>query len=154
MQVGQITFESEMGASGDDRGVLVGGEGSASLCATSRLLSCTPADLQAVLETRQISARMETYTVNLNKSEAEAARDALGKALYDKLFAWLVGRINVSTAPKDSSAVAATIGVLDIFGASTVPPTRASCIARLSLSVLCNCVQVLNLLGRTHWSSF
>lgn len=116
MQVGQITFESEMGASGDDRGVLVGGEDSPSLCGTSRLLSCTPADLQAVLETRQISARMETYTVNLNKSEAEAARDALGKALYDRLFAWLVGRINISTAPTEAGQVAATIGVLDIFG--------------------------------------
>jgi myosin-5 len=116
MQIGQISFESAMGADGNDRAVIVGGEESPSLCLVSKLLSCTPADLQAVLETRQISARTETYTVNLNKSEAEAARDALGKALYDKLFGWIVGRINQSTAPVVEEKVAANIGVLDIFG--------------------------------------
>ena len=58
----------------------------------------------------------QTYTVDLNPAEAEAARDALGKALYDRLFAWLVGRVNKSTAPIDDSKVASTIGVLDIFG--------------------------------------
>lgn len=36
-----------------------------------------PSDLQGVLETRHISARTETYIVNLSKDEAEAARDAL-----------------------------------------------------------------------------
>jgi myosin heavy subunit len=116
MQVGQISFDSAMGADGNDKAVVVGGEESPSLCLVSKLLSCSPADLQAVLETRQISARTETYTVNLNKSEAEAARDALGKALYDKLFAWIVTRINKSTAPVEEEKVAATIGVLDIFG--------------------------------------
>ena len=84
LQVGQISFETVTGASGDDRGLVVGGETAPGLCATCRLLSCAPTDLQGVLETRQISARMETYTVNLNQSEAEAARDALGKALYDR----------------------------------------------------------------------
>lgn len=139
LQVGQISFESETSATGDDRGLVVGGEQAPGLCAACKLLSCSPADLQGVLETRQISARMETYTVNLNKSEAEAARDALGKALYDRsayanplmlataccraklcvrtrLFTWLVSRINVSTAPASAVGVAATIGVLDIFG--------------------------------------
>ena len=84
LQVGQISFESETSASGDDRGIVVGGEQAPGLYAACKLLSCSPVDLQGVLETRQISARMETYTVNLNKSEAEAARDALGKALYDR----------------------------------------------------------------------
>ena len=77
-------FESETSATGDDRGLVVGGEQSPGLCVACKLLSCSPVDLQSVLETRQISARMETYTVNLRKSEAEAARDALGKALYDR----------------------------------------------------------------------
>ena len=54
--------------------------------------------------------------MDLNPAEAEAARDALGKALYDRLFAWLVGRVNKSTAPIDDEKVASTIGVLDIFG--------------------------------------
>ena len=59
MQIGQIEFESAMGASGDEKALVVGGEESPTLALVSSLLNCAPADLRAVLETRHISARTE-----------------------------------------------------------------------------------------------
>ena len=43
-------------------------------------------------------------------------RDALSKALYGKLFDWLVNRINVAISKGAISGPAKHIGVLDIFG--------------------------------------
>ena len=119
MQIGQLTFEIAMGASGDDRGALVGGGECPWLLRCAKLLGCAAPDLQTIFETRNITARMETYSITLTKGEAEAARDSLAKALYNALFTWLVGRINTSTAPSDADHAdhdRPTIGVLDIFG--------------------------------------
>ena len=46
--------------------------------------------------------------------QAAEARDGLAKACYDRLFDWIVARINTSSKP--SEAVAQSVGVLDIFG--------------------------------------
>ena len=40
----------------------------------------------------------------------------LAKVVYARLFAWMVGRINVSTAPRGAQPAVGAIGVLDIFG--------------------------------------
>jgi len=53
--------------------------------------------------------------VPLGKEEAEAARDALAKFIYEKMFDWIVQRINISIG-KGSNAQQATISILDIFG--------------------------------------
>ena len=46
-----------------------------------------------------------------------AARDALAKALYDRIFRWIVNRINQLLAPTAADTVGETeIGILDIFG--------------------------------------
>eukprot|EP01047_Picozoa_sp_COSAG01_P014873 COSAG01_NODE_734_length_13974_cov_57.831784_13_plen_459_part_00 len=116
LHLGQIRFDSALSTSGDDKAQVIGGEASDGLCCASTLLSCSPADLHAAVVTRHISARTETYTINLTQTEAEHARDALAKALYAKLFEWLVERINVSTAAAPESTVRSTVGVLDIFG--------------------------------------
>lgn len=73
----------------------------------------------------------------MNKIDCEAARDSLSKALYDKLFNWLVKRLNLSILPPEdlkqtssvrksvkevrrstlvSGAVRLSVGLLDIFG--------------------------------------
>jgi len=41
-------------------------------------------------------------------------RDALSKAIYDRLFDWIVARINKSMAT--NSAEKLLLGVLDIYG--------------------------------------
>ena len=65
-------------------------------------------------------------TVNYSREQAETARDALLKAIYGKIFQWLIERVNLSLNRKDitetehrkeiSSSCEMQIGILDIFG--------------------------------------
>lgn len=52
------------------------------------------------------------YEVPLNVAQASSGRDALAKALYNNLFEWIVGRVNVSMKPQGVTDY--VIGVLDI----------------------------------------
>ena len=53
----------------------------------------------------------------LDKQKAAAARDALAKAIYDRIFRWIVNRINRLLAPTIEDVVEEEeIGILDIFG--------------------------------------
>ena len=54
-----------------------------------------------------------TYSVPLNRRQAEASRDALSKAIYDRIFDWIIDRINKALA---TQGCALSIGVLDIYG--------------------------------------
>eukprot|EP00924_Labyrinthula_sp_SR-Ha-C_P014954 augustus_masked-scaffold_9-processed-gene-3.0-mRNA-1 protein AED:0.00 eAED:0.05 QI:0/-1/0/1/-1/1/1/0/1958 len=56
-----------------------------------------------------------------NKSEAEAARDALAKHLYDKLFDHLISKMNAALSMGKSRGASSIrmLGVLDIFGFET-----------------------------------
>uniref|UniRef100_A0A672L2J1 Unconventional myosin-Ig-like n=1 Tax=Sinocyclocheilus grahami TaxID=75366 RepID=A0A672L2J1_SINGR len=55
-----------------------------------------------------------------NEQEASYGRDAFAKALYERLFAWIVGRINSVIQVKDYNPALhgknTVIGVLDIYG--------------------------------------
>ena len=82
----------------------------------AKTFSVEPADMANALISRQICARDEWYTIQLTKAQAEDSRDGLAKALYERLFNWLVERINVSTKPDNPNWVQSTIGILDIFG--------------------------------------
>lgn len=83
-------------------------------------LGTTPDKLAQALTKKNVSAGKEITYANYTPVQAADARDTLAKAVYTKLFSWLVTRINttLSTAgtstqdPKSTSI----IGVLDIFG--------------------------------------
>mmetsp|Transcript_4423 Transcript_4423/g.6614 ORF Transcript_4423/g.6614 Transcript_4423/m.6614 type:complete len:1127 (-) Transcript_4423:97-3477(-) len=61
-----------------------------------------------------VGRRAEKIRKKNNKAQAEFARDTLAKAIYSKLFDWLVKRINISIEKKDFQGI--QIGVLDIYG--------------------------------------
>lgn len=70
---------------------------------------------QRIMETsRGIGRRGSVYEVPMNKNQATAARDALAKSLYDHLFDWIVGRVNVAMKATSQSDI--IIGILDIYG--------------------------------------
>ena len=114
LAMSKIAFEKGIADGGDEKSLL--DSGNAAVAQTAQLLQVPAADLARALVSRQIHARGESYEIALNLAQSEDARDALGKALYAKLFDWLVGVINVSTQPTDIKHVECTIGVLDIFG--------------------------------------
>uniref|UniRef100_A0A8C5AQ86 Myosin VIIBb n=1 Tax=Gadus morhua TaxID=8049 RepID=A0A8C5AQ86_GADMO len=68
---------------------------------------------------RSFLTNRETVTKPLNKEQAADCRDALVKAVYNKMFLWIVGKINgiIGKAVKeDSGSSHRSIGLLDIFG--------------------------------------
>eukprot|EP00042_Codosiga_hollandica_P051257 m.626623 g.626623 ORF g.626623 m.626623 type:complete len:998 (+) comp58245_c0_seq2:614-3607(+) len=81
------------------------------------LLSTDVAALDKAFTYRVIAARGEVYDTLLNPEHATHARHALAKALYDRVFSWLVQRINVALDPKVPQGQRNTVlGVLDIYG--------------------------------------
>lgn len=54
--------------------------------------------------------------VALDLNKITQSRDALAKALYSRLFAWLVKKINNKIDAQDGQDRVNTIGVLDIYG--------------------------------------
>ena len=83
------------------------------------LLELSPDDIVRVTTTRTLSSRDESHTVSVSPERARAARDAIAKATYGRLFDWAVRRVNESLA-STSSPPATTIGIVDLFGYEVV----------------------------------
>uniref|UniRef100_H3CR28 Myosin VIIBb n=1 Tax=Tetraodon nigroviridis TaxID=99883 RepID=H3CR28_TETNG len=75
--------------------------------------------LESSLTSRSIMTMTESVSKPLSAAQASDCRDAFVKAIYDKLFIWIVGKINsviyrnLAKSPKSSPL---SIGLLDIFG--------------------------------------
>lgn len=86
------------------------------VAAISKLLRCDEAQLNAALTIRTIEARGDLLTCPHNREMAIFARDALAKAVYDRLFTWLVSRINTSLHTANTNRRHNVMGILDIYG--------------------------------------
>ncbi len=88
----------------------------------ARLLGIDAARLAACFERRTVQAdnRATFAHVTLTVKESEEARDSLARAVYSKLFDWLVAQINSRVAGRNA-ANRRFIALLDMFGFENFP---------------------------------
>ncbi|XP_044889100.1 myosin-IIIb [Mauremys mutica] len=83
------------------------------------LLSIGSEELQEALTSHCVVTRGETIIRTNTVDKAADVRDAMSKALYGRLFSWIVNRINTLLQPDKNICNAASrmnVGILDIFG--------------------------------------
>lgn len=89
------------------------------LSSAAKLLNVTSKDLSDALTQRVIAAGGNVMRKDHDIKSAEYGRDALSKAIYDRLFSWIVNRINraiVFKGRQQQQRYNSVIGVLDIYG--------------------------------------
>lgn len=107
LHLGNVTFTEVDGVATVDRPQEV--------ATIAELLGCDARRLSEALVGRTIEARGDVVTSPLSKELALCARDALAKAVYDRLFSWLVKKLNLSLQPP-AGVRTVVMGILDIYG--------------------------------------
>lgn len=87
----------------------------------ARLLGVESSELLEALTSNSVVTRGETITRNNTVGEAAAARDAMAKGLYGRLFDWMVNQINMLLVFNRANAEHLAVGLLDIFGFENFP---------------------------------
>jgi len=85
----------------------------------SSLLEVEAGELRDSLTGRVIAASGDVLRKIHSVKDAEVGRNALAKAMYDRLFSWIVGLVNSAIDPATTQAYvpnSTVIGVLDIYG--------------------------------------
>jgi myosin-1 len=89
----------------------------ASADSVAKLLQVSSSDLSKAICERAIAAGGNVVQKTLTSEQAMYAKDALAKAIYERLFNWLVQKINQAIKPQETKGYNGTvIGVLDIYG--------------------------------------
>ncbi|XP_047136669.1 unconventional myosin-Ia isoform X1 [Hydra vulgaris] len=82
----------------------------------AKLFGCSPQTLTNILIARTVESGSDKVLSSLSKGKAVYGRDALCKAIYNKLFNWIIFRINDKIRAPKVSYGKKVIGVLDIYG--------------------------------------
>ncbi|CAL8273247.1 unnamed protein product [Arctogadus glacialis] len=85
----------------------------------AKLMEVNAKVLEKSLTQRSFQTNRERVITSLNSEQAQDGRDAFVKAIYGRLFIWVVDKINSAVfkpLPEDSEEVHQCIGLLDIFG--------------------------------------
>jgi myosin-3 len=98
--------------------------GDEALGPVSELLGSDAEDLRRVMQCTSSVMRGERIYSNFNVAQAFDNRDAIAKAIYGRLFSWIVSQANQLLSPRGASYRDAkereggvtNIGILDIFG--------------------------------------
>ncbi|XP_071942149.1 unconventional myosin-Ib-like isoform X2 [Antedon mediterranea] len=121
LKLGNVEFNSFNTMNGTD-GVKIQRENE--LLDVCDQLECSQQDMIHALTKRTIGQKGEKVTTTLTPSQASYARDALCKAIYDRLFTWAIKTINSSIRESKDNAKnkvrdgsgRKVMGVLDIYG--------------------------------------
>jgi myosin I len=111
LHLGNIQFESE-----EDE-IVVKNKNQVKVLA--KMLMVTEAEVSTALTQRVIAAHGDIMKKSHDQTQAEFGRDALAKAIYDRLFTWIVERINRAIEVPNRNQQKRfnrVIGVLDIYG--------------------------------------
>ncbi|XP_018413451.1 PREDICTED: myosin-IIIa, partial [Nanorana parkeri] len=116
LNVGNIDFTSVASEHQIDKSTIA----NPSVLENSASLLCIQADeLRDALTSHCVVARGETIIRQNTVEKAADVRDAMSKALYGRLFSWIVNRINALLKPIEECSeddAGYSIGILDIFG--------------------------------------
>ncbi|KAL1244427.1 Myosin-VIIa [Trichinella spiralis] len=89
----------------------------ASVLKVAKLLQVDQMKLINALTTRTISLKEETVVSSMTAEQSLDVRDALAKAIYGRLFTWIVDKINfVIKKVREENGQQNSIGILDIYG--------------------------------------
>ncbi len=120
LHLGNVDFAAtEQSQSAGKEGSRVSDSSRQWLQSASALFGVSHKDLSLWLTKRMMQTVRKNASeviMELEPNAARAARDATSKAIYDRLFKWIVDRINDSAGPPDVKKAANYIGLLDIFG--------------------------------------
>ncbi|GMF23390.1 unnamed protein product [Phytophthora fragariaefolia] len=120
LHLGNVNFKD---AGGQEDATAVTEESRFHLDKCAELMGVDVVKLETLLSSREIKAGMEVMVLKLSPEQAKEICRSLAKAIYGRLFTWLVRRLSdeinyydsaVSISDEDDEL--ATIGILDIFG--------------------------------------
>jgi myosin-5 len=113
LQLGQVRFQPD--ADGEGAEIDSTPESMEALRHGAELCGLQIEALRRAMLVKTMEMRGELFTMKLRPGPAADARDALAKALYGRLFDWIVQMINTSIQC-ERREIKADISVLDIFG--------------------------------------